>query len=651
MNRKTLFTGISAAMLVLFSTCDAGLHDPGNRTSVDGKVVIPIRVQNDQATTGRSVLPQFSLWEVTRYELLGSTSGEEIVLTSFTYTWDASVTLDTGTWNFTLNGYKDEALFLQGKIKQKLISSSEDSLDFFVMPPITDGQGSMTITINLPAHSGIASVTVFKDTVELSTLPVTSDTIVYTESPVDAGDYFMHFALKNSSNTIIAIVSELVLVRADMPSEKTIPLQVEDLKFIAIVPTGLAATLQEDNSIQLDWNVLAGVDSYCIYRSDAYDGIYNFINTSTSSPYTDTSVASFTTYYYKVSAVNNNHVESAWSDYTSGTTLHAAPITINPGQDWDLLSQTQSVMKDTAHEFSVNGTYTAYQWYLEGELVETDSTYTFDATGKAGGDVYELVVVVTSSSGEQRSGICRITVIPEDMVYVAGGTFMMGSPESEPGRDSNEIQHEVTVSSFYMGRYEVTKAEYEAVMGGYFSSGAKPVESVTWYDAIAYCNARSEREGLTLAYTIDGTNDGTNVIWNQDATGYRLPTEAEWEYACRGGTMTAFSTGDNITTDQANYYGEIYRGTAIVVGRFAANSLGLYDMHGNLSEWCWDWYGDYDSGAQIDPVGASSGTDRVRRGGSWNSYGQYLRSASRNSDTPSYWTINLIGFRLARSRL
>jgi formylglycine-generating enzyme required for sulfatase activity len=262
--------------------------------------------------------------------------------------------------------------------------------------------------------------------------------------------------------------------------------------------------------------------------------------------------------------------------------------------------------------------------------------------------------------------------IPDNMVRINGGTFTMGSPANEPERDDDEVQHRVTVSSFYMGKYEVTQKEYQEVMGtnpSYFKGDNLPVEQVSWYDAVEYCNKRSQREGLTPAYTIDKNQRDPNnfhkfddekwtVTWNKTANGYRLPTEAEWEYACRAGTTTPFSTGNNITTNQANYCGNgpynnnakgTYRKKTTEVGSFKPNAWSLYDMHGNVSEWCWDWYGDYSSGSQIDPVGVLSGSIRVARGGSWTSHGQVLRSADRAGDAPSFRYDGNIGFRLVRS--
>ena len=255
---------------------------------------------------------------------------------------------------------------------------------------------------------------------------------------------------------------------------------------------------------------------------------------------------------------------------------------------------------------------------------------------------------------------------PTEMVRINGGTFTMGSPANEPDRNDNEVQHQVTVSSFYMGKYEVTQKEYQEVMGTNPSNSKGdnlPVTNVSWFDVVEYCNKRSQKEGLTPAYTISGRIPATGypitsatVTWNRNANGYRLPTEAEWEYACRAGTTTPFSTGNNITTSQANYNGNnpynnnakgTYRESTTPVGSFAPNAWGLYDMHGNVIEWCWDWYGDYTNMAQTDPTGASSGSGRVRRGGGWGSSAAGVRSADRSGITPSYRSIDR-GFRLVR---
>jgi formylglycine-generating enzyme required for sulfatase activity len=242
---------------------------------------------------------------------------------------------------------------------------------------------------------------------------------------------------------------------------------------------------------------------------------------------------------------------------------------------------------------------------------------------------------------------------PSKMVLIQGGTFTMGSPANEIDREDDEVQRMVTVSSFYMGKTEVTQKEYREVMGtnpSSFKGDNLPVEGVSWFNAVEFCNRLSRREGLTPAYTVKGTN----VTWDRSANGFRLPTEAEWEYACRAGTQTPFSMGNNITTRQANYDGYPYNNNAkgtfrnktVEVRSFSPNAWGLYNMHGNVWEWCWDLYEEYASGAQIDPAGASSGTYRIVRGGSWLVHAQYLRSANRYNVSPTF-TGNAVGFRLA----
>jgi len=287
-----------------------------------------------------------------------------------------------------------------------------------------------------------------------------------------------------------------------------------------------------------------------------------------------------------------------------------------------------------------------------------------------GGKTATCAVTVTSGSG---GGGGSVTI---EMVSIPAGTFTMGSPSTESGSYSNERpQHSVTLSGFYMGKYQVTQEQYQAVMGSnpsYFKTavtgesgtpGKLPVEQVSWYDALVFCNKLSIKEGLSPAYSINSkTNpadwgavptsydDPKRTTWDavvivDGSTGYRLPTEAQWEYACRAGTTTAYNTGDTIS-DNTGWY-DNNSGKTHQVGLKPANAWGLYDMHGNLWEWCWDWYGTYPSTSQTDPTGAVSGTLRVNRGGYWNNAATYLRSAYRNGNYP-YDSNSSIGLRIVR---
>ena len=253
---------------------------------------------------------------------------------------------------------------------------------------------------------------------------------------------------------------------------------------------------------------------------------------------------------------------------------------------------------------------------------------------------------------------------PENFVLIKGGSFQMGSPESEAWRSADETQHPVTVSDFYMSKYELTQKEYKEITGSNpsnFKGDNLPVENISWLDAAAYCNIRSERDGLTPVYTIDGQN----VSWDRSANGYRLPTEAEWEYACRAGTSTPFYMENSPSAEDANYYGHYpyeiednyfsqgnlqikpgeYRQTTVPVDSFSENPYGLYNMHGNVGEWVWDYYGDYSADEQTNPAGPASGTLRVYRGGGWNDFAKNMRSAYRATLEQNKGSFNL-GIRL-----
>ena len=261
----------------------------------------------------------------------------------------------------------------------------------------------------------------------------------------------------------------------------------------------------------------------------------------------------------------------------------------------------------------------------------------------------------------------EVKEVEDGFVLISGGTFQMGSPETENWRIDDETLHDVTVSGFWMSPYEVTQQEYEALMGinpSSFKGEKLPVENVSWLDAVRFCNAKSIEAGLTPAYAIEGDT----VTWDRSANGYRLPTEAEWEYACRAGTTTPFNTIHSTGPEEANFYGHYpyeieenyfndsvletrpgrYRQTTVDVDSFSPNPWGLYNMHGNVNEWCWDLYGEYDLSQTDNPTGAETGTRRVYRGGGWNDFGKNLRSAYRAAGELDMASFNL-GIRLVRS--
>ncbi len=255
----------------------------------------------------------------------------------------------------------------------------------------------------------------------------------------------------------------------------------------------------------------------------------------------------------------------------------------------------------------------------------------------------------------------RVAVIaPTNAAWIPAGTFTMGSPTNELLRNLTETQHVVTLTkSFYLAKYPVTQGNYLTLMStnpsyytpanGFAADTNRPVEQVSWSDATNYCAKYTQQErtaGRILAN------------WS-----YRLPTEAEWEYACRVGTTTPFYTGTNLLYGMANFNvqyeyvggvgltnssGGFFLNRPSAVGSYAPNARGLYDMAGNVWEWCADWSGNYSTNSVSDPQGPGTGTARVFRGGAFNSQGDFCRSARRNSTSPGA-VVNTIGFRVALS--
>jgi formylglycine-generating enzyme required for sulfatase activity len=233
-----------------------------------------------------------------------------------------------------------------------------------------------------------------------------------------------------------------------------------------------------------------------------------------------------------------------------------------------------------------------------------------------------------------------------EFVLIPAGTFTMGSPQDEAHRHSGEVQHKVIITRpFYMQTTEVTLRQWRRIMGKRIfgrrrGKGTMPAFRVSWHDCMKFIKKLNAR------------NQGV----------YRLPTEAEWEYACRAGTTTAFSWGDEIDCGKALYSNNRMKAPECMdaaesrgiapdgpapVSSYMPNTWGLYDMHGNVWEWCQDWYGDYSGGTVKDPQGPPSGTEKVRRGGSWFKHGYSCRSANRAHGHPPT-RYKTTGFRLVR---
>ncbi len=373
--------------------------------------------------------------------------------------------------------------------------------------------------------------------------------------------------------------------------------------------------------------------------------------------------------------------------------LHGAPLVSNVVAEQSAGTKTVAITYDLAHseglastvtvEVTTNDEYWEAVGSLSGEVGSgvtegVGKSITWDAGAEWPAELFLAVKVRVRADDGQAVG--DGDPVPEGFSRIPAGSFVMGSPESELGRSADEVPHEVTLSrSFLMGETEVAWAEWTSVRdwalsNGYADlpagrngfegdeSGTHPVTTVTWFAVVKWLNAKSEREGLAPCYFVAGEVYRTGNLTPScdfEAEGYRLPTEAEWEYACRGGSSEAFYTGEITSTgtvpldpnlDLAGWYEGNSGLNTHPVGdpQKQENDFELRDMHGNMVEWCWDRYGTYPVGSVIDPTGATASSSRTLRGGGWFSVSESCRSANRNGVTPGLLD-PIVGFRMARS--
>ncbi|MDH5656590.1 MAG: formylglycine-generating enzyme family protein [Spirochaetia bacterium] len=344
--------------------------------------------------------------------------------------------------------------------------------------------------------------------------------------------------------------------------------------------------------------------------------------------------------------------------------LFSSPLLSFEGKVYSVKGKTVEVVGNRVTQLKPGQKFGVYSGLTKtGEIQIQQTTHTQAKariiSGSAGKGA--VVKVVEVSKKAEAGG----------MNLVRGGTFKMGDTFGDGGKSEKPV-HRVTVSDFYLGKRELTRGEFRTFVSetGYKTTAEKksdvntwqscmgmkqmdshPVICVSWYDAIEYCNWRSKKEGLTAVYGINGEN--VNANWQAD--GYRLPTEAEWEYAARsGGKKEKYSgTSDEGSLGEYAWYNANSNDGTHPVGEKKANALGLYDMSGNVVEWVWDWYGEkyykkIKKANPIDPVGPNSGLLRVFRGASWGSAPRGARSSYRFGFSPDI-RISDVGFLLSRS--
>jgi formylglycine-generating enzyme required for sulfatase activity len=408
--------------------------------------------------------------------------------------------------------------------------------------------------------------------------------------------------------------------------------------------------------------------SYQWYSGTSSTTVTTPISGANSDFYAPSTALAGTTYY--AVTISNGTGTPATSTAVQ-LTVNAAPVA--PAIQ-SLTPLSQSVLSGSSAMFSVAATGTAplfYQWKVNGSNVGSNSaSFTSDPTLAEA--TYDVTVTVTNAVSSATSAAVTLTVgplvvtlpgsLPLNLTPIPAGTFTMGSPSSDPDYQSDETQHQVTISqNFYMGTYLVTQAQWLAVMGSdpsYFNTGhpsnpptSNLISTINPYnpvEQVSYTDITTASTGFLALLNAEKTTIcplcPTNYV-------FRLPTEAEWEYACRAGTATRFYWGDYGDTDTTinsyAWYTGNSGGTTKPVGGKTPNAWGLYDMAGNVWEWCQDWYDStyYTPASQTDPVGPISGSFRVLRGGSWNNNSDYCRSAYRYHVNPDI-RVNFIGFRV-----
>ncbi|HUU28405.1 MAG TPA: SUMF1/EgtB/PvdO family nonheme iron enzyme, partial [archaeon] len=420
----------------------------------------------------------------------------------------------------------------------------------------------------------------------------------------------------------------------------------------APVATDPGSSVASGESYTVSWSSVTGAASYTIEEAtnSSFSGATSQTVNTTSQSFSR-SVSTITTYYYRVKA-NNAYGSSGWSnvvDIIVNPLPPGTPVATDPGS---------SVASGAGYTVSWSSVTGAFSYTIEEATNSSFSVVTSQTVSStsqsfshnvSAATTYYYRVKANSASGSSGWSntvdmVVNLPAIAITLVTIPAGTFQMGS---STGNSDEQPVHTVTLTAFQISKYETTQAQYQEVMGtnpAYFTGDDnRPVEQVSWYDAVTFCNKLSESEGLEQCYNLS--------TWECDFTkdGYRLPTEAEWEYACRAGTTSNYYTGDNDSDlDKAGwYYGNSGSATHAVGGK-QANSFGLYDMHGNVWEWCNDWYGSYGSASQTNPTGSSSGSYRVIRGGGWNISAGGCRSAVRDVNGPPDRVADHLGFRVVR---
>lgn len=455
-------------------------------------------------------------------------------------------------------------------------------------------------------------------------------------------------------------------------------------------PAPTNGSIDQGTSLQLSWTG-GDADAGDVVEYDIYFDTTSPPVTKVSSSQTGTTyklpglLLNTTTYYWRVTATDGKATTQGDVWHFTTRQNHAPNIPSNPTPANGAINQNASFdLSWTGGDVDSSDTvrYDIYLGTVNPPATRVSSSQTgtrYTASYLSVNTTYYWYVVASDDKAAATGDVWHFTTKADYLATTAmrqipGGTFLMSADTvGQTARTVNrfgDTVHQVTISAFYMDTTEVTQADYLALIGwnpsNFTGDSLRPVEQVTWYDVVLYCNKRSKRDGLDTIYTYSDKYHCrdlyqycfspayiyislVNLTIDLSKNGYRLPTEAEWEYACKAGTTTNYYWGNSIDGNYC-WYPSNSNSTTHTVATKLPNAWGLYDMSGNVWEWCNDWYGSYyNSGSQIDPTGPSTGSQRSIRGGAYGNcvICSGVRSAVRSGSTPDSWSIS-IGFRCVR---